>query len=406
MATAGDDVTRRAAAGDAVALTRALVAVPSVNPGLDPSGAGEEEVGRLAAGWLEDWGFEVEVKELEESRINVTATHGTGGRRLLLNGHLDTVGVEGMALDPFHPEVRDGRVWGRGSCDMKAGIGALLAASRRLVEAGHEGELVVALTADEEHESIGMEALVARGVTADAAVVCEPTGLAVMPAHRGFAWIELDFRGRAAHGSRPDLGVDAIRHAGRFLAELDAYETRLEEVPPHPLLDPPSVHAGTIEGGTVPPVYPDRCRLVVERRTLPGEASPEVVEEFRAVIRRLSERVADLDVEVRLGLHREGTEVPADTELVRRLLEACRREGVEEGLDGMSAWVDAGLLNEAGTPAVCFGPGSIEQAHTAEEWVRVDEIEAAARILEAFAGEFLAGPVRADEGAGGPPTSP
>lgn len=391
MATAVDEVTKRAAAGDPVALTRAMVAVPSVNPGLDPEGAGEEEVGRLAAGWLEDWGFEVEVEELAPSRVNVTATHGEGGRRLLLNGHLDTVGVEGMTIDPFDPEVRDGRIWGRGSCDMKAGIGALLAASHRLSETDHAGELVVALTADEERESIGMEALVARNSGADAAVVCEPTGLAVMPAHRGFVWIELDFRGRAAHGSRPDLGIDAIRHAARFLVELDSYETRLMETTPHPLLDAPSVHAGTIEGGTVPPVYPERCRLVVERRTLPDESPQEVAEEFRAVTRKLRERVPDLDVDVRLGLHRAGSEVSSDSELVRSLLDACRREGVERELAGMSAWVDAGLLNEAGVPAVCFGPGSIDQAHAAEEWVPVHEIRTAATILEGFARDFLDG---------------
>ena len=393
MAETNGSILSEARAGDPVALTRALVAVPSVNPRLDPEGAGEAAVGRLAAGWLEEWGFRVRVEEVEPGRVNVVARHGRGGPGLLLNGHLDTVGVEGMTVSPFEPELRDGRIWGRGSCDMKAGIGALLAAGRRLAEAGHDGELIVALTADEEHGSVGMEALVEEAPEARMAVVCEPTDLTVMPAHRGFVWIELDFRGRAAHGSRPDLGIDAIRHAGRFLAELDRYEARLAEADAHPLLPGPSVHAGTVEGGTVPPVYPDRCRLVVERRTLPGETAEAVLDEFREVAGELGERVPDLDVDVSLGLHRSGSEVSTDSDLVVGLLDACREEDVESGLDGMTAWVDAALLNEIGVPAVCFGPGSIEQAHTADEWVEVEQVEAAARVLERFGRTVLGGEV-------------
>lgn len=385
-----DEILSDARSGDAVALCRAMVATPSVNPELEEGGTGEEEVGRLAASWLRAWGFEVRVDEPQPGRFNVVGTHGAGDRRLILNGHLDTVGVEGMDHDPFSAELRDGLIWGRGAADMKSGNAAALTAAFHLARDGHEGELVVALTADEEYGSVGMEALVAGDPGAHAAVVCEPTEMSVMPAHRGFVWVELNFRGRAAHGSRPDLGIDAIRHAGRFLGRLDDYEARLVEGPRHPLLGTGSVHAGTIRGGVAPPVYPEACALVMERRTLPGEAPEQVLEEFREVVDGLSAEVPDLDVKLELGLNRPGTEVPRDSELVQGLLTSIDAEGLEPRVRGMSAWVDAALLNETNTPAVCFGPGSIARAHGAEEWVEVAEVRAAARILTDFSRRFLA----------------
>lgn len=383
------DLGARARAGDPVALTRAMVRVPSVNPELEEGGAGEGELARICAGWLEAWGFRVERSEVASGRWNVVAEHGGEGRTLLLNGHLDTVGVEGMTIPPFGGALRDGRIWGRGSCDMKAGNASLLAAARRLAAEGHEGRVVVALTADEEHASVGMDALVAEGIRAHGGIVCEPTGLAVMPAHRGFLWVTLRFRGRAAHGSRPDLGVDAIRHAGRVLSALDGYEARLAERDPHPLLIGPSVHAGTIRGGVAPSVYPERCELVLERRTLPGESRDEVLAELREVVEGVREEVADLDVGIEPGLARPGTEVPPSSPVVAGLVEAGREEGREVPIEGMTAWVDAALLNEAGIPAVCFGPGSISEAHSARESVPADEVESCARILERFARSFL-----------------
>lgn len=391
MSRVADRVADAAARGDPVALTRAMVAIPSVNPRIEHGGSGEEELARRCHAWLEGWGFEVRIDEVRPGRWNVVGRHGHGRPRLLLNGHLDTVGVEGMTIPPFGAEVRDGRIWGRGACDMKGGDAALLAAAARFAAEGHEGELIVALTADEEHASVGMDALVSSGVRADAAVVCEPTELSVMPAHKGFLWAELLFRGRAAHGSRPELGVDAIRHAARFLALLDDYEEALRSREPHALLSPGSIHAGTIRGGSAPSVYPEECRLVVERRTLPGEAEGEVIEELRALLGALRERVPDLDVDLSPGLGRPGTEVPEDSPLVRGLLDAARREGLEGRVEGMSAWVDAALLNETGTPAVCFGPGSISRAHAAEEWVPVDEVEACARVLHGFGRAFFEG---------------
>lgn len=375
-----------------VALTRALVATPSVNPSLEPDGGGEARIAALAADWLREWGFDVEVDEPEPGRPNVVGRLRRGrGRTLLLNGHLDTVGVAGMTVDPYGAELRDGRLWGRGACDMKSGVAALLAAARDAAAAGgFRGELLVALVADEEHASIGMQALVGSGIEADAAVVCEPTGLAIMPAHKGFVWVEATFRGRAAHGSRPERGVDAIRNAGRFLAALDTVERGLARRPTHRLLDRGSVHAGTIEGGTAPSVYPASCRLVLERRTLPGETPDQVMAELNAVADELRRDVDGFEVELERGIARPGTEVPADAPIVAALRRAAAAEApADPAVAGMTAWVDAALLNEAGIPAVCFGPGGIERAHAADESVPVAEIEAAHRVLVRLIHDFL-----------------
>ncbi len=371
-------------------MTRQLVRTPSVNPSLEDGGHGEGAVSELAAEWLAGWGYRPDVVEVAPQRYNVVASRGEGaGPSLLLNGHLDTVGVAGMA-DPHSGEIRDGRLYGRGASDMKSGVACALATAAALAEAEIPGRLTVALTADEEHASLGMAALVRDGVGADAAVVCEPTGLAVMPAHKGFLWIEALVRGRAAHGSRPELGVDAIAHMGHVLVAFEDEARRLANAPPHRLLGPASLHAGTIEGGSAPSVYPDRCRLVVERRTLPGETVDQVMAEADAVLERARRQCPAIAAEIKAGLFRAATGVPATAPLVTGLTRACKRAGLPGALRGMSAWVDACFLNQHGTPAVCFGPGSIAQAHAAVEWVRVAEIRTCARVLTDFARRFLA----------------
>ena len=377
--------------GNPAAMTSRLVRTPSVNPVLEEGGAGERRVAELTEGWLHGWGYRPVVSEVAPGRFNVVARRGGGrGPSLLLNGHLDTVGVDGMA-DPFSGAIRGGRLFGRGAADMKSGVACVLAVAAGLAREEIPGELVVALTADEEHASLGMEALVKSGLRADAAVVCEPTGLAVMPAHKGFLWMDVRARGRAAHGSRPAAGVDAVTHMGHVLVAFEEESRRLARETGHPLLGPASLHAGTIEGGSTPSVYPDSCHLVVERRTLPGETTRGVMAEARRVLARARERCPGLDAGVEAGLYRAATEVPAGSGLVEGLRRACRREGLPGAVEGMTAWVDACFLNEHGTPAVCFGPGSIAQAHAAEEWVRVGEIEACARVLGDFARRFLTG---------------
>lgn len=371
--------------GDPVAIARLLVSTPSVNPTLAPGGDGEARIAEVTAQLLEGWGLDTEIVEVAPGRANVIATLDGEGPTLLLNGHLDTVGIDGMTVDPFGAVVEGDRLLGRGSCDMKGGVASLLAAAARLAAGGRRPRLIVALTADEEHASIGMASFVAGGPAADMAVVCEPTNLRVMPAHKGFVWLAATFRGRAAHGSRPDIGIDAIRHAGLYLAALDAHAEALRSRTPHPLLGHGSFHAGTIRGGSAESVYPDRCELLLERRTLPGERAETVLADFRAVLDGLASADPSVEATLEKTLDRPGTEVPAEHRLVRGLLDASATHGVEPAVEGMTAWVDAAFLNEAGVPAVCYGPGGIEQAHTDDEWIEVGQIRTCADVLETFA---------------------
>ncbi|MEX2528130.1 MAG: M20/M25/M40 family metallo-hydrolase [Gemmatimonadota bacterium] len=387
-------VREAALLGDPVALTQLLVATPSVNPELESDGSGEEDAARLAAGWLESWGLDTAVSEVAPGRWNVLARLGSGSPRLLLNGHLDTVGVEGMTIPSFLPETREGRIYGRGACDMKGGVASLLSAVAHLARSWEDGaldgEVIVALTADEEYASVGMQSLVDSGLQADFAVVCEPTSLAVMPAHKGFLWLDFLTHGKAAHGSRPDQGVDAIMHMGRVLKGLEDMDRGFGSLNPHPLLGRPSLHAGIIQGGSALSVYPAQCKLQVERRTLPGKEMDGVVGEFQAFLRQLLEGNPELDVSMHPGLFRPGTEVDLEHEGITALLACCGDVGLEPSVEGMSAWADAALLNQAGTPSICFGPGSLARAHGAVEWVEVEELEACAKILERLARRLLA----------------
>ncbi len=376
---------------DALGLTRALVRVDSRNPALVPGAPGERDAALLLAEVLRGWGFAVELQDAGDGRPNVLARIGeaqAGAPTLMLNGHLDVVGSEGMTHAPFAAEERDGRLYGRGATDMKGGIAAMCAAAARAHAAGAlRGSVLVAAVADEEYESLGTSALVellrARGERMDGALVTEPTRLAIMPAHRGFAWYTITVHGRAAHGSRYDLGIDAIRHAGLLLAEFDLLD--VDELPrraPHALLGRGSLHASLIEGGIGLTTYPDRCVLRLERRTIPGESAAGAQQELEAACTRVRARRPEFRADVALDFAQPPSDVPTDAPLVRALDAALRAAGEAAPVAGMSAWTDAALLNDAGIPAICFGPGDIALAHAAEEWVEVGEIERATRVME------------------------
>ena len=376
--------------GDPVALAAWLVSIPSVNPALEKDGAGEAAIAQACAELLEGWGLEATITEPATGRPNVVGRLEGQGPTILLNGHLDTVGVAGMTIDPFEVSFDGNRMYGRGSCDMKAGDAALLATAYRLAKEGPRPNLVVALTSDEEHASVGMADLVsAGGPDADLAIVCEPTNLSVMPAHKGFVWIRALFRGLAAHGSRPDIGVDAIRHAALYLSALDSYGRELKSRAAHPLLEYGSVHAGKIQGGTAESVYPDECELLLERRTLPGETPETVVNEFQSVLDMVTANEPTMEACLTMTLERPGTEVALSHPLVTGLLRSGEAFEVEPVVEGMTAWVDAAFLNETGIPAVCYGPGSIEQAHTDDEWVDIRQIHSCANVLEHFVRDLV-----------------
>jgi acetylornithine deacetylase len=383
------------APGDAVALARALVRVDSRNPLLVPGAPGERAVAELLAGVLSDWGFRVELHEALPGRPNVVARVGKpGGRSLMFNGHLDVVGVEGMTHAPWDATEWGDRIYGRGSSDMKSGVAAMCAAAARVANE-IEGEVIVAAVADEEYESAGTRSLLERGIRADAAIVTEPTGLAIMPAHLGFVWIDVKTTGRAAHGSRWDLGVDAIRHAGLVLSELDRLDA--EELPKrrHALLGRPSVHASMISGGIGMSTYPDKCTIQIERRTIPGEHPELVRQEIESICERAGNQRENFRADVTVTFAQEPSDVAIDAPIVTALQGALRESNEEVRIQGMTAWTDAALLNAAGVPAICFGPGDIGLAHAAEEYVIVEEIERATRVLERLALQWCRNPVPA-----------
>jgi acetylornithine deacetylase len=390
-------------AGDPVAWTRALVAVPSVNPSLAPGGAGEGPIADLLTPYLEHWGFQVERVEPVPGRPSLLASLGEGEQSLILCGHLDTVGIEGMTLAPFDPQIANDRMLGRGSADMKSGVAAILAAAAALAreEGGlRGGRLLLLLTADEEHSSLGLEALLqtlrARGERAVGAVVTEPTELALAPANKGFLWFVVEAEGVAAHGSRPEIGRDAIRQMARLLAALDRWDAGGEGgitwpgQPPraHPLLGKASLHAGTIQGGTAPSVYPDRCRLELEFRLLPGTDPAEVEAALRGEVESLLRSHPGVPLRVVRGLERPGADLAESDPLMRALAGALSSEGLPVRVEPMTAWVESAWLMEAGIPALCFGPGSIGAAHTADESVPLREIRDAAKVLERLLREW------------------
>jgi len=356
-----------------------LVAIDSVNPSLVPGGAGEGEVAAFVAGWARDAGLEAEVLEATPGRpsVVVRARGRGGGRALLLCGHLDTVTVEGMP-DP-RPRVDGDRLYGRGAYDMKAGVAAALIACREAAGLGLAGDVVVAAVADEEHASLGVQEVLA-GVRADAAIVTEPTELELIVAHRGFVWSELEVIGRAAHGSRPHLGIDAIVKTGPILTALGALDVALGERT-HPLLGRGSVHASVIRGGEEMSSYPARCVVGVERRTLPGESAGDVEAELGALLDGCRAADPDLEAAQRTLLVREPFEVDAAAEVVALVRAAAAAAlGAPPAIGGASYWADAAFIAAAGIPTVMFGPAG-EGAHAAEEWVSLGSTEEVARTL-------------------------
>jgi acetylornithine deacetylase len=299
----------------------------------------------------------------------------------MLNAHADTVDVAGMHA-PFSGEVRDGRLHGRGSFDMKGGLAAMMGAVHALAGAGcpHGGEVLLAAVADEEYASLGTEDLVTR-YRPDAAIVTEPTALDICLAHKGFAWLEVTTKGRAAHGSRFDLGIDANMRMGRVLAALDVLEQDLRTRAPHRLVGPPSLHAAMLAGGSGLSTYAASCRLQIERRTIPGERREDLVAEVRAILDHLAARDPSFEADLDVLLIREPFEVAEDAANVRALAEASTAVlGRRPSYVGQTPWMDAALLAAAGAETVVMGATGAG-AHAKEEWVDLASVHQLARCL-------------------------
>jgi len=375
---------------DPLPLLRDLVAVNSVNPSLVPGAPGEAQAAEVARAAMAAAGLDVVLQEAAPGRPNVVGVLDgrTTGPSLMFCGHLDTVGVEGMTT-PFVPRVEDGRLYARGAQDMKGGVASMIAAAAILARSWTRGTLIVAAVVDEEYESLGAEALV-RDWHADAAIVTEPTDLRLAIGHKGFAWLEIVTHGRAAHGSRPEDGRDAIARMGRVLGALEGRDRELRARPPAPFQGTGSLHASLISGGHELSSYPDRCTLEMERRTVAEEDGPAVLQEVNAILDRLKRDDPEFRAETRLVTYRPPHRLDAAHPLVTSAIAALGRAGRPAEPTGMSFWTDAAILAAAGTPSVLFGPGGAG-LHSTSEFVIVEDLYTCRDVLVDVTRSWCAG---------------
>ena len=372
-------------------LAKKLIALDSVNPDLVAGANGETQIAALIEDWLETRGFEVTILQPAPNRPTVVGVlRGIGGgKTLMLNGHTDTVALQPFNGDPLYARVTDGKLYGRGSYDMKAGVAAMLVAAARASAADLSGDVIVACVCDEEVASLGSFELV-KHFTADAAIVTEPTDHALFVAHKGFVWADVTIHGKAAHGSRFDLGRDAVLLTGAVLTGVRQLDLELRSGELHPLLGHGSLHAGTIHGGQGYSSYPQSCTVTLERRTIPGETPQTVEAELRGLLEGIKAAEPDFSYGLEIGLTREPFEIDPAHEFVKLTQHhASSLLGENVRLKGVGFWADTAALSQAGIPALmfgCLGAG----AHASDEWVSLDSLERCTDIYEAIIREFCA----------------
>jgi acetylornithine deacetylase/succinyl-diaminopimelate desuccinylase-like protein len=363
-----------------------LVRVPSVNPSLDPAeGTGEALIAETGRGWFTAHGVRAWLEEAAPGRPNLVAEIGQrASPTLVLCAHLDTVDTRGMTIPPFEPRVESGRLYGRGAYDMKCGAAAVMAALAELATEPLRGSVMAALVSDEEHASLGARHFVAHH-RADACILTEPSEGRLVLAHKGFVWLELRTHGRAAHGSRFDLGKSAIGRMARIVAALERFDEEvLRKRESHPLLPPPSLHCSMIQGGSGLSTYAAECVAQVERRTVPGESEAQVVAEIRRVIADAGEAA-----DVAVSLTRSPLACDPESPVARAVRAATGDvTGSAPEEVGVGYWMDAATFADAGIPAVDYGPTGAG-AHEAVEWVDLESVVTTARVLAGAARRFL-----------------
>ncbi len=368
--------------------TQKLIRIPSINPTLAPEGEGETAIATFARAWMLEHGMRSWLEEPAPGRPNAVGECGNGkGPTLVLCAHLDTVSASGMTIPPFDGYVEGNRIYGRGACDMKGSVAAVLCAAASVAREDVNGKLLVALVSDEEYASIGAQHFVEHH-KADACILTESSEGRLILAHKGFVWVEIITSGKAAHGSRWDLGESAIGKMGRIVSAFEDFDRDVLRQRRHPLVGPASQHCALIQGGTGLSTYAERCSLQIERRTLPGETTENVMAELRGVIANAGERA-----EMRCILERPPLTCDRDQAIAGFVREAARQvTGHLPEEAGVSYWMDAALFAAAGIPTVDYGPGGAG-AHEAVEWVDLDSVVQCAAVLAKTARMFFAGKV-------------
>jgi succinyl-diaminopimelate desuccinylase len=368
-------------------LLRELIALPSVNPALLPPGdsrAGEQRVADYLTAVAAGRGLDVEQRSVFPARPNVLARVAPVGKvrqRIVLAPHMDTIGDVSMPASMFEPRVKGDRLFGRGACDTKGSVAAMLTAVANVARHSirpRETEIVFAALVDEEVHQGGSRTLMRDGFSADLAIVGEPTRLKVITAHKGDLWLTIETHGKAAHGARPELGRNAVHEMARVVDLLETEYARRLKKKRHPLLGTATVNVGSIQGGTQPNIVPDRCVISVDRRTIPGETDASVIREIRSLLqkRKLKATVHD----DKMGAPCWPMETRADLPLVRTFMNVTKQRAPL----GVHYFSDASVFARAGTPAVLFGPGDIAQAHTVDEWISLRSLARATAVLTKF----------------------
>jgi len=363
-----------------------LIALPSVNPAFLPANspfAGEQGVADFLAAAARRAGLEVEFQPALPKRSNLLVRltpPGTIQRRVLLAPHLDTVGGADIPGTLFTPTVKGGRLFGRGACDTKGSVAAMFTALCQLAAGPNRPahtEIIFVGLIDEECGQIGSRKLAESGFRADLAIVGEPTRLKVVTAHKGVLWLRLETRGKAAHGARPELGRNAVHAMARIVDLLETrYAARLRQRR-HPLLGQPTINVGSINGGKQPNIVPDKCAILIDRRTLPGETNKQVIAELKSYLRQNK-------MSARFSPTQSGVCGPIETSLRQPLVQQLFESVGQKEPVGVDYFSDAGVLTAAGIPSVLFGPGDIAQAHTPDEWLSLSQLERSKDLLAKF----------------------
>jgi len=373
---------RRVNAVHTISLLRRLIRIPSVNPEIE-NGTGENAIASFIADWCrKTHQFEVHEQHVTKDRFNVIAIlpGKSSGKSLILNGHMDTVGTFGMTTKPFTTEMERGRIHGRGACDMKGSLAAMMSALLTLAKSNQQrrGDVLFTAVVDEEYKSVGTTKLIKR-FGADAAIVGEPTSLDIAVAHKGYAWLEIETFGKRAHGSMPEKGVDAIEKMAKIISRLDEVRQKHERRK-HLLIGTAKIHTSTIVGGTDWSSIPANCTLRLERRLIPGETQRDAVNEIEGIIAAVSKLDDKTNATVRLIHCADAMEVRNPPHL-STLQKHARILGAPGRVVGVPYWTDASILvNQARIPTCLFGPGDIAVAHSPDEYVRVRDVVKAADI--------------------------